>query len=219
VERAGGLNEFAEPTASMFLRESLRAREEQQIEKFKKRLETDVAKLKIEAAQGKVAAPETEKIGSSLLSDIVAAQATGRLVVDLVAILEARDGSDVKLQDGDVLVLPPKPQEVSVIGEVQFPTSHLHKPGYDVFDYIDNSGGFTPKSDEKFIYVIAANGQVKPVKKGIFSGKNELISAGDTVVVPYDIESMSTMNYWLSVSQILFQLSTTVAALNAVGAF
>lgn len=219
VERAGGLTEHAAPNASIFMRETLRQREQQQIEKFRQRLQTDVAKLKVEATQADATKGDAEKIGASLLSDIITAQATGRLVVDLVAILENKPDSDVMLQNGDVLVLLTKPQEVSVIGEVQFPTSHLYKTGLDVFDYIDNSGGFTPKSDEKYIYVIAANGQVKPVKKGLLGGKNTDVTPGDTVVVPYDVESMSAMNYWLNVSQILFQLSTTAAALNAVGVF
>lgn len=219
VERAGGLNEYADPSSSIFLRETLRQREQQQIEKYRRKLETDVAKIKVEAAQSKTATSDAEKIGSSLLSEITLAQATGRLVMDLKAILQGEPGSDVVLLNGDTLVLPKKPQEVSVIGEVQFPTSQIYKPGMGVFDYIDSSGGFTPKSDEKHIYVISANGQVKPVKNGIFSVRSANVSAGDTVVVPYDVESMSAMNYWLNVSQILFQLSTTVAALNAVGAF
>lgn len=219
IDRAGGLNEFAAPSSSIFLRDSLRQREAQQIEKYKQRLETDVAKLKVEATQSKENSVDTEKIGSSLLTEIVNAQATGRLVVDLVAILEDVPGSDVTLQNGDTLLLPRKPQEVSVIGEVQFPTSHLYRSGLGALDYIDNSGGLTPKSDEKYIYIISANGQVKPIKKGLFSSGNESVFPGDTVVVPYDVESMSTMSYWLNVSQILFQLSTTVAALNAVGAF
>lgn len=219
VDRAGGFNEHADPASAIFLRESLRTREQQQIEKYRQRLETDVAKIKVEAAQSNAKGSDAENIGESLLSDIVTAHATGRLVVDMVAIAEGKADSDVGLQNGDVLVLPIRPQEVSVIGEVQFPTSHLYRDGLNVFDYIDNSGGFTPKSDENYIYVIAANGQVKPVKKGFFSSKNVSVAPGDTVVVPYDVESMSTMNYWLNVSQILFQLSTTVAALNAVGAF
>lgn len=219
VDRAGGLNEYADPSSSIFLRDSLKQREQQQIDKYRRKLETDVAKIKVEAAQSKSGTSDAERIGSSLLSDIVSVQATGRLVVDLKAILEGKPDSDVVLMNGDALILPRKPQEVSVIGEVQFPTSHLYKPGDNVFDYIDNSGGFTPKSDENFIYIIAANGQVKPVGKSLFSVKNVGVFPGDTVVVPYDVESMSAMSYWLSVSQILFQLSTTVAALNAVGAF
>lgn len=219
VERAGGLNEHADSTSAIFLRESLRAREQQQIEKFRQRLETDVAKLKVEAAQGSSTQSAAEKLGSSLLSDIVTARATGRLVVDLVEVLKGQAESDVVLQNGDLLVLPVKPQEVSVIGEVQFPTSHLYKSGLDVFEYIDSSGGFTPKSDEKYVYIIGTNGQVRPVKKGMFTVAKTGINAGDTVVVPYDVDSLNSMTYWLNVSQILFQLSTTVAALNAVGAF
>ena len=42
LERAGGLTEYAQPEASVFLRESLREREQQQLDRFRKRLELDV---------------------------------------------------------------------------------------------------------------------------------------------------------------------------------
>ncbi|CBL44175.1 Polysaccharide biosynthesis protein [gamma proteobacterium HdN1] len=218
IARAGGLTKYADPNSTIFLRENLRRREEQQLAKFQKKLEADVAKMKLEAAKSKATSGDVERIGSSLLADLSTAQASGRLVIDVAAILNKKPNSDVTLQSGDRLVLPIKPQEVSVIGEVQFPTSHLYKQGLDVQDYINISGGFTSKSDEKHVYVIAANGQVRAVKKGVFSLKGEL-GAGDTVVVPYDVESVSNMQYWLNTSQILFQLSTTAAALKTVGVF
>ena len=39
-----------------------------------------------------------------------------------------------------------------------------------------------------------------------------------TIVVPADTNLASPMDYWMSVSQILFQLATTAAALDTVGA-
>ena len=60
----------------------------------------------------------------------------GRLVIDLPSLLEDELGADILLRDGDVLVVPEEIQEVTVIGEVQFSTSHLFTPGQDRDDYI-----------------------------------------------------------------------------------
>jgi len=225
VSRAGGLTEYAEPYAAIFLREGLRKREQEQLQRFKRQLERDVAELKLESSQGVNGKKESEAMGDTLLSQLVDAKATGRLVIDLPGLLENKTvvgravAFNIELKDKDQLIIPPKNPEVSVLGEIQFPTSHLYDKNSDVFDYIDISGGYSSRADDGRIYVIRANGQVTAVKNGWFVKRNLEVGPGDTVVVPYDIYSVSPMIYWTSVSQVLFQLATTVAALNAVGVF
>lgn len=218
VERAGGFTEYADPMAAIFLRESLRLREEQQLKKYREQLEKDVAQLKLEAAQTDKSIGETEALGDVLLGQISSAQATGRLVIDLPSIVGNKT-TDIALRNNDVLIVPKAASEVSVVGEVQFPTSHLYSKGKTVFDYVDVSGGFTAKSDDDRVYVIKPNGKIVSVKNGWFVDKNTSVGPGDTVVVPYDSYAVSPMAYWSSVSQIVFQLATTVAVLNTVGAF
>ncbi|MBV1871498.1 MAG: ATPase, partial [Gammaproteobacteria bacterium] len=89
----------------------------------------------------------------------------------------------------------------------------------DVFDYIDVSGGYTSRSDKKRIYVIKASGEVASVKNGWLLKRNSGVHPGDTIIVPYDTYATGPMTYWLNMSQILFQLSTTTAALNSIGVF
>ncbi len=225
VSRAGGLTEYAEPHAAIFLRDSLKRREQEQLQSFKRQLERDVAEFKLEAAQGASEKNPSEVLGGTLLSQLADAKAMGRLVIDLPRILEHNEDTrtsvilNVELKDKDQLFIPPKNLEVSVLGEIQFPTSHLHDKNSDVFDYIAISGGYSSRADDSRIYVIRANGQVAAVKNGWFVRRNTEVGPGDTVVVPYDIYSASPMVYWGGVSQILFQLATTVAALNTVGVF
>jgi polysaccharide biosynthesis/export protein len=118
------------------------------------------------------------------------------------------------------LIVPGKAQEVTVIGEVQYPTSHLAERGFDTDDYIDRSGGMTYKADDERVYVVRANGLVEKAASGwwIFSAHAD-VRPGDTVVVPLDVERMRPLTLWASVSQILYQIALTVAAANAVGAF
>ncbi len=223
VARAGGLTDYAEPYAAIFLRESLRKREQEQLQRFRKQLERDVAELKFEAAQDATGQKASEALGGTLLSQLSDTKAMGRLVIDLPRILGSNDEQqpafNIELKNNDQLVIPPKNPEVSVLGEIQFPTSHLYDQGSDVFDYIDISGGYSSRADDSRIYVIRSNGQVAAVKNGWFVTRNAHVGPGDTVIVPYDVYSVSPMVYWSSVSQILFQLATTAAALNTVGVF
>ncbi|OUS31484.1 hypothetical protein A9Q99_02640 [Gammaproteobacteria bacterium 45_16_T64] len=223
VSRAGGLTDYAEPYAAVFLRDSLKKREQEQLQRFKKQLERDVAELKLEAAQDITGPKESAAVGGTLLSQLSDAEAMGRLVIDLPRILAESNNTlrafNIELKNKDQLIIPPKNPEVSVLGEIQFPTSHLYNRSSDVFDYIEISGGYSSRADESRIYIIRANGQVAAVDNGWFIKNNTEVGPGDTVIVPYDVYSVSPMVYWSGVSQILFQLATTVAALNTVGVF
>ena len=67
---------------------------------------------------------------------------------------------DVLLRDGDKLLVPKKTQEITILGEVQAPTSHVFQAGLTRDEYIAKSGGTTRKADRKRIYVVRANGDV-----------------------------------------------------------
>lgn len=218
IKRAGGLTEYAEPKSAIFLRDDLRKREAQQLGRMKKQIERDMANIKVESAQRIQKNQEVSVLGENLLSEIVDTEAQGRLVIRLSDMLEGKE-KGIGLKDKDRLVIPRKSNEISVIGEVQFPTSHVYRKSNDVFDYIDISGGYTSRSDKKRIYVIRASGEVAAVKNGWIIKRNAHVEPGDTIVVPYDTYATGNMTYWMNMSQILYQLATTTAALNAVGVF
>ena len=72
--------------------------------------------------------------------------------------------------------------EVSVLGEIQFPASHVFIEKRDAFDYIDLSGGYTSRSEKKPIYVIKSSGDVAAVKNGWLIKRNSDIYPGDTII-------------------------------------
>ena len=218
LERAGGLNEYANPEAAIFLREDLRKREQQQLVRLKDQLERDMANIKVESAQRIQSSSDISSLGDGLLSDLVSAKAQGRLVINLPDILQNPESS-IELKDGDKLFIPAKSTEVTVLGEVQFPTSHMFTGKKNVFDYIDISGGYSSRADKKRIYIIKASGEVAAVKNGWVINRNTGIHPGDTIIVPYDTYATGPMTYWMNMSQILYQLATTTAALNSVGVF
>ena len=126
-------------------------------------------------------------------------------------------GSDnyqaIRLQDGDTLTVPIIPQSVSVFGEVQFPTSHLHTQGLTVDEYLDRSGGPTRQADESRVYVVKADGSVMlPEESRWFGGRSQQLAPGDTIIVPIDVDRLNQLELWSNVSQIVYQMALGAAA-------
>jgi len=224
IARAGGLTAIAFPAGSVFTRASLRDRERKQKDILADRLQQDLATLSLQSSQsgGQTAdsASETLAVGKTLLRDLRNAEAVGRLVIDLDRVMAAQQGSDADLilEDGDRLIVPKRAQVVTVIGEVQNPTSHLYDASVSRDDYVRRSGGTTPRADEKRIYVVRANGSVE-VGNGSswFRNSNSSnIQPGDTVVVPLDAERMRPLPLWTAVTTIIFNMAIAVAAVGSL---
>ena len=222
IARAGGLTSLGYPRGSVFTREYLKERERQQIEALTDRMRQDLGMLALQASQagGTAAsqASETLAVGQSLLRDLQAAEPVGRLVIDLERVMAAESGSsdDLVLRGGDRLRVPKRPQEVTVIGEVQNATSHLFDPALTRDDYLRMSGGTTQKADNRRIYIVRANGSVEAgTGSRWFRSGDHAIQPGDTIVVPLDAERMRPLPMWQAVTSILFNLAVAVAAVNS----
>ena len=221
IQRAGGLTQLAFPEGAIFTRASLRQRESEQLEVLTRRLESDLSALALQAAQSPDAsATQAYGLGQSLLTQLRAAEPVGRLVIDLVALIEnAGDPDfDVVLKNGDTLSIPSFSQEVTVLGEVQYATSHLFDPGRGRDTYIGLSGGLTPNADSKRIYVVRANGAVvaSSGSRWFSRGNRVDMRPGDTVVVPLDADRLNPIVAWTNVTSILSNLAIAVAALQAL---
>ena len=114
------------------------------------------------------------------------------------------------VKDGDKLIIPKKTQEVTILGEVQSPTSHVFESGLTRDDYIAKSGGTTQKADRKRIYVVRANGDVVSGngRSGWFRRSQSIeMHPGDTIVVPLDTERVSPLALWQAVTTIIYNLA------------
>ena len=219
IRRAGGLTDYADPRAAIFLREELRANEQQALDDLRARLQRD---LVIQGLQG---ASEENGAQTSVEPQVLAlidnAEATGRLTIDLPTALsdERRSADyDVILRDGDRLLIPRTQQEITVAGEVNQPTSHLYRRDWSVSDYIASSGGYTPSADQSNVFVIKASGEVVSFKGARwFFQKRARMEPGDTIVVPFNTRIGNNLVEWRNISQILFNLSTTLLAIERVG--
>ena len=217
LDRAGGLTDVAFADGSIFLRESLRQREQEQIDVLARRLEADLASLSLQTAD--TTGAQTLSTGRALLDQLRSTEAVGRLVIDLDQLAARAPAGelvdDVELRSGDRLLVPTESQVVTVIGEVQQSTSHLFQPGLLRDDYLDMSGGITRRADKKFIYVVRASGAVVTGNRSRWLGRrgNTEIRTGDTIVVPLEIDRMRPLTFWTNVTQILYQGAIAVAAI------
>jgi protein involved in polysaccharide export with SLBB domain len=217
LQRAGGLGDLAFAEGAVFLREDLREREQQQLDLLEHRLRRELA---VAALQGGPPGepPRSPQLGEELLAQLQSARAVGRLVIDLPAILagEERGPADILLKPGDRLIVPKESQEVTVIGEVQNPTSHRYVEGLSRDEYVDLSGGFTEGADKRKLYVVRANGSVVAQRGGAwFELGSREIHPGDTIVVPLAAGRMRPITLWTAATQILFNLAIAAAAVNS----
>ncbi len=220
IERAGGFTSVADVNAAIFTREKLKEREEQELKRLRQKLNGELSSENLsDASKGEKPDPRQQALKEELMSELNNVEATGRLVIPLQSILDG-DADDVMLEAGDNLIIPQFRQEVSVVGEVQRPTSYFFDKRLNYKNYIEQSGGLLQTANKKGIYIVKASGQVV-VPGGKFLGasrKSTKIEAGDTIVVPLDTDERPVKGIKLlaEVSQILYQLSLGAAAISSL---
>ncbi|MGO9624464.1 MAG: SLBB domain-containing protein [Steroidobacteraceae bacterium] len=230
LERAGGFTVEAFSEGAVFIREELKKREKDQIELLSNRLQSDLAALSLQAVAssaatsgggGAASAGQALVVGQQLISQLRDAKPVGRLVINLDQVMSSPTGApgDVILKDGDKLLVPKKNQEITILGEVQSPTSHVFESGLTRDDYIVKSGGTTQKADRKRIYVVRANGDVFSGGRSGWFRRSQTIEMrpGDTIVVPLDTERINPLPLWQSVTTIIYNLAVALLAIRSVG--
>ncbi|ARU56899.1 polysaccharide export protein [Oleiphilus messinensis] len=218
IKRAGGITSYAYLKGAVFTRNQLRENEQQRLSELKSRLDADIAAALLKDSQDSPSGTKHALAEAKvLLERLNKIEPEGRLVIDLDSVVKDPKHNDIVLLSGDKLFIPQLKQSVSVIGEVQFPTSHLYDQALDIENYIERSGGTTPKADVARIYIVKANGSVilPNINNQWFWQQRENIEPGDTVVVPLDSERFNTITVWSDLSQIFYQLALGAAALNS----
>lgn len=213
IERAGGLTDNAFPRGAVFTREKLRRLEAQRLREAEERLQGDLLGVQLEGDGLAGESADRAQQVEDLLEDVQSSRPVGRMVVNLEAVVNNEDYQAIRLQDGDTLTVPTIPQSVTVFGEVQFPTSHLHQAGLTVDDYLDRSGGPTRQADESRVYVVKADGSVLlPEKSRWFGSRSQQLEPGDTIIMPIDVDRLNQLELWSNVSQIVYQMALGAAA-------
>jgi hypothetical protein len=142
--------------------------------------------------------------------------ATGRLVVNLSMDVSKWENTpaDLQLRAGDTLVIPKRPNFVTVTGQVYNPIAISYVPGKDYSWYLRAGGGVTEFGSKKNIYILRADGSVVPIKHGWLTSNSTTVRMrpGDTVFVPEKIFGGSPIfQNILGVAQIITAATTPLA--------
>lgn len=217
IIKAGGLTEYAHSDAAIFTREALKVKERKNLLNLAEDLRKQVAAKRLTNNVNESSTVNYQEL-QKVLKDLTNTKAVGRMVIDLPAVLDGETGADVELVRGDVLIVPPRSQTVSVVGEVFVPTSHRFNPEFNLDDYIASSGGVKQLGDDSNIFVIQANGSVLRPSAGFWysSSSENSLKPGDTIVVPLDANPVDNLTLWSSVTQILYQTGVAIAAIGSL---
>ena len=153
---------------------------------------------------------------SRLISRLRSEEPLGRMVTNLDFLsLKSNPSINFRIQDGDELFIPKRPNSISVVGEVLSASTSGFDPSKDVFDYINVAGGLKVSADTDKIFIILPDGRSSLVKKSLFSSNNLLIP-GSTIVVSRDPRPFDAINLTKIITPILADLATSAAAIAAI---
>ena len=222
---AGGLTEKAYPFGTEFSRESVRATQQQNYERALRDLETDLARnssaQRTSNADEAAATAGRESANARLLASLRAQRPSGRIVLQMQP--DSRELPQLALEDGDRLLIPPRPTAVGVFGSVFNAGSYLYGDGRAVEEYLSLAGGPTRGADAGSTFVIRANGSVVSGRQnsGWYSRGTGLAGvmavAGDTVFVPEEMNKSTFVQNAKDWTQILSQFGLGLAAIKTLG--
>ena len=222
LARAGGLTPQAYAYGTVFTRESVRIRQQDGFARAARDIETSL--LSVAAGQAN-AAPAGQRgdlgglvsAGRELATALRQAQAAGRMVVEANPVmLAARPELDVLLEPGDLIVIPKRPNEVTVVGSVLNPGSLQFQSGWRAADYVRAAGGTQRFADPSRAFVVLPNGQSAPAGLGGWQAGGPPVPPGSLVVVPQDPSPFETRGLIRDVTAVLSQVTVSAAALAVI---
>lgn len=203
LTRAGGFTSRAYPKGAIFIRESVKAAQQAELQKLSalhsQRLSAEASALALGGLDKPQAEAQKEVLSvQKQAPEKFSAQVTlGRMVVR-VDVPDKLEGTpdDLVLEPGDQLEIPSLPTTVSVLGSVRNPTALLYREGTEPSEYIRAAGGLTAEADWEGGYLLKSDGSAMALyaaPAGFGSGGHRpfdvpRVEAGDAIVVPPRVE-------------------------------
>lgn len=214
IRRAGGFTEQAYLPGAVFSREEIRKRQQEELQRQARRLRAELLQVQLDYRgpdKQDIDANRVRQLGALLSEELTDAEALGRVVVDMEA--AASGQKPVILRGGDTVNIPRQPSEVTVLGEVSYPTTHLFQERYSYKDYMRMSGGFNARADKGAAFVVRINGEVVALDRA------EEAMPGDVIIVPFKVDRGRGLFITATIAQIIGQLAITAASFKTVGVF
>jgi len=234
LTRAGGLTDDAYLYGAALYRDEVKKSQAENLRKLIARLESDSS---VELGKLGASGGANTEGGAALQVRLQAAQQAqkeavqalkqlkpeGRVALSLPAELKTSFDQmpDMRLRNGDRLIIPSMPDYVYVYGAVNTESALLYTPGMTVRDYLKQAG-LTEYGDRDAVIVLRANGSaISGSYTSWFSGVlGTKVMPGDSILVPQktDLEpfwSAFTRNT-KDITQIFYQLGLGAAALKTL---
>ena len=222
LARVGGVTPRAYVFGTEFTRESTRREQEERLKQAIDQLEQDLQRASVTRARNVLTPEDAASLKQeadaqrALVSRLRGLRPTGRVVFNIRDNPTIADLPDIELEDGDRIVIPQHPSQVSVLGTVFNESSFVYEARSSVGDYLKLAGGPRKQADRSSIYLLRANGSVVSAKQaGFFSSaiNSEKVMPGDAIVVPEDFERTTWVRDLKDWTAILYQFGLGVAAI------
>ena len=233
LRRLGGLTPQAYVYGTEFTRESVRARQQENLELVIRRLEaqfqsqtsTQLSNLAGDLASQALAVQQAARQQQKAQVDrLRLLKSNGRVSLELDPQsnnLAALPG--LPLEDGDRIHVPSTPGFVAAYGAVNNENVFVYKPGKTVGD-VSRSAGLMEDSDTGQVFVLRADGSIVARRdRSSFMGGNFdalVLMPGDALVVPTKVDRETTYSYLVRQvkdwTQILTQFGLGAAALKTL---
>lgn len=221
IARAGGLTPQAYPYGAVFTREAARLRQQEGFNRTARELETGL--MQVAAGQAVVGSSRSTDItgavaaGQQLANSLRTIPAAGRIVVEAnPVVLAGRPELDVLLEPGDLIVMPKRPNEVTVVGAVQNPGSLQFTSGWRARQYVQAAGGTQRFADPGRAFLVLPNGTSTPAGLGAWQQGGPPVPPGSLVIVPNDPSPFEAWGFLRDMTQIAGQLAISAAALSVI---
>lgn len=235
LRRIGGLTPQAYVFGTEFSRESIRKRQQDNLDVLVRRLEAqaqsnaqnltaNAATKADSAAQSQALLAQQQAQLKSQIERLRSLKSSGRMSLELDTRAQAlSDLPDLPLEDGDHINVPSVPSYVAAFGAVNNENVFLYKPGKTVAD-VAKSAGLTEEADPDQLFLVRADGSVlsRADHSSLFGRAFSSIAVmpGDTLVVPakWDRETgyNATVRGLKDWTQILANLGLGLAAIKTI---
>jgi protein involved in polysaccharide export with SLBB domain len=235
VARVGGLTRDAYLFGTELSRDSVRRQQSATLQTVVQKLEEQVTAGAASRAANLTVTDATqlamqqqriqaeERLARERLARLRTMKPSGRIALELDPV--SPQLPVMTLEDGDRIVIPPRPSFVGVAGAVYNDNVLVWRQGRTVGDYLQSAGP-TENADIANLFVIRADGSVTTRTQGGFLGvgrgdlKSLVLVPGDTLVIPDKVDRetgytafMRGLKDW---TQIIYQLGLGAAAIQVL---
>lgn len=224
IRKVGGFTDDAYLFGSVFIRESVRQREQVALDRINRQLDDLLADVHISpgfSKDTKLPMHQGTTDTFQVIQQLTPEKAVGRMVVDIRrAAVDCDEKFDIVLENNDSLYVPKQINEVSVVGQVYFPTSHQYRSDRAALDYINLSGGTKELAQREHVYIVQANGEVMTVRSSmsswgsLLSPKNVEVTPGSTIYVPLSVDRINGREFTESWVDLIYKLSISAASID-----